>query len=533
MHTANIDRREAIREYEIPLMSVSCQSDSFKIPPDDLWVNVQEDQIFLWSERLQKRIIPRLSSAFNYTRSSFPAFRFLCDLQNQGIKTNCRFDLSSFFPDLDFYPRVQYKQAILSLATWNVKREKWQHILQQRSKDHQVADLKHLVYEMHLPRYISINESDNQIILDCRKNIDLGILLKAAKNKEIMIIKEFPFLNMKKSIVNDELYRPFINQFVASLYHTEKVYNPSLSSPYPFKNGQLKRRKYSSGSEWLYFKIYCHPSRSNELLIKEILPLSQQWELEGILKQWFFVRFSDPEYHLRIRFNINPDRIQKIISDFTEKCSILINYGIISNFQIAVYERELERYTPELIDKVENVFCSSTMLIIEYLKKEANDILNLNYCNIAFVHIEALLNTFGFSLPDKIELFYQLYHSFYGEFKQSNDLRNKLRKKFRELRSSLRSDISENVENPNLPDTLLIEKIDKFKKAQVSLIKKMNEWPTAQRNRLTGDIVHMHLNRLFTDRQRKQEVILYYCLWKYYHSEQARGMQKIKSYAYF
>jgi hypothetical protein len=39
---------------------------------------------------------------------------------------------------------------------------------------------------------------------------------------------------------------------------------------------------------------------------------------------------------------------------------------------------------------------------------------------------------------------------------------------------------------------------------------------TAKRKtQLLADLIHMHLNRLFIDQQRNQELIVYYCLYKH------------------
>jgi hypothetical protein len=40
--------------------------------------------------------------------------------------------------------------------------------------------------------------------------------------------------------------------------------------------------------------------------------------------------------------------------------------------------------------------------------------------------------------------------------------------------------------------------------------------------KLAADILHMHLNRLFNEKQRSQEFIIYYLLYKYYLSVKAR-----------
>jgi hypothetical protein len=42
-----------------------------------------------------------------------------------------------------------------------------------------------------------------------------------------------------------------------------------------------------------------------------------------------------------------------------------------------------------------------------------------------------------------------------------------------------------------------------------------------RKNQLLADLIHMHLNRIFIDRQRNQELIIYYCLYKYQVSVKA------------
>ena len=532
LHTANIDRREAVRDYEIPLMAASCRDHKFRIPPDDLWVNVRGDKILLWSKSLQKNIIPRLSSAYNYTRSELPVFRFLCDLQNQGIKTNFSFDLASFFPGLSFYPRVRYHAAIIQLATWHVKKEQFQHIPEQKPGADQFISLKGLLRELHCPEYISVNEGDKQMVLDCRKDIDMEILLKEMKNKEAVIIKEFPFIHEKKPLISDTFHDPYIHQFAASLYHHKKIYHPLSPPPMDSKSDGIIIRRYLPGSEWLYFKIYCHPLRANEILTQRILSLTRHWVKKNYLKKWFFICYHDPEYHLRIRFNIQAASAQKIITDFTKACSDLISNDIINDFQIAVYERESERYTPGLIEEVENVFSAGSLLTVEYLKMVSSGRLICTLSRFAFLCLDTMLDIFQYSLPDRECLFHQLYDSFYAEFIPSGDLRNQLKTKFREIRHSFQQK-SECGHHSGLSDIFSTGETEAFKNAHIALAEKVQGRPPAQKNRLAGDIIHMHLNRLFQSDQRKQETILYYCLWRHYESVRLREQSNAKFSACF
>ena len=45
--------------------------------------------------------------------------------------------------------------------------------------------------------------------------------------------------------------------------------------------------------------------------------------------------------------------------------------------------------------------------------------------------------------------------------------------------------------------------------------------------KLAADIIHMHLNRLFNEKQRSHEFIIYYLLYKYYLSVKARKEKRI------
>src|SRR5262249_46206428 len=56
------------------------------------------------------------------------------------------------------------------------------------------------------------------------------------------------------------------------------------------------RRRFAPGSEWTYAKLYCGRAAADRLLAEQIAPLA------GIADQWFFIRYEDPDFHLRVRF---------------------------------------------------------------------------------------------------------------------------------------------------------------------------------------------------------------------------------------
>lgn len=83
----NILTRPTIHTYEIPYMGQSSVPPDYQIPLSDLMVSVRNDAIILRSKRLNRRVIPRLTTAHNFT-NGLPIYRFLCDLQQQDAQLN-------------------------------------------------------------------------------------------------------------------------------------------------------------------------------------------------------------------------------------------------------------------------------------------------------------------------------------------------------------------------------------------------------------------------------------------------------------
>jgi hypothetical protein len=61
------------------------------------------------------------------------------------------------------------------------------------------------------------------------------------------------------------------------------------------------QRTFVIGDKWLYYKIYCGVKTADMLLLEVIKSLTEQLIEEKIIDRWFFIRYSDPEPHVRFR----------------------------------------------------------------------------------------------------------------------------------------------------------------------------------------------------------------------------------------
>ncbi|WP_461791538.1 lantibiotic dehydratase [Pedobacter sp.] len=116
--TDNVNRREHLYATELPIGSWSTLAEPLRL--EDIIVSVSEGQILLHHARSGARLVPRLASAYNHGRSDLDLFRFLCDLQYQGIQSRLGLDLQAMFPHLEHYPRVYFQETIACAAKWRL-----------------------------------------------------------------------------------------------------------------------------------------------------------------------------------------------------------------------------------------------------------------------------------------------------------------------------------------------------------------------------------------------------------------------------
>jgi thiopeptide-type bacteriocin biosynthesis protein len=492
LHTANINRRPHFYNYEIPVLTGSVLPENKQIQLSDLLVSVREGQVCLRSKKLKKRIVPRLSSAFNYSRNDLPVFRFLCDLQGQGIDAYLNFSLASIVPGLPFYPRVTYKSCILQLAEWHLDVTELRKV--QSSEDPFIA-FHRLADSLKLPNYFSYCVGDNFLVLNRDQEEDIHLFLKEVEQQKAVTLKEFPFICLTKTETcgGQKLFPQYIASMILQkeVYHHRQVF---------MSQRQLKTQT----NDWVYYKLYCHPLSSDIILRYHLFPLIEKLKKDNLVKSWFWVRYNDPEYHLRIRVRVRPKAKPKVIQLFSVCLEKLCSGKLASHFQTDRYKRELERYSPQLIGKVEDVFRASSEWVAAYINQQNE----LNYEDpvvmlYAVVSGAVILN--AFSIRDQAGLCKKAFAGFFAEFNAPKDLKTEMEKLYRQLEKEI--------------DGILYAGT---KKQQFeSLIQSINNLVEAHHNsnvkevsleKLALDIIHMHLNRLFIYNQRYFEMIHYYLL---------------------
>lgn len=213
--TGNILRRPVLRNYEIVYLANSGAEKKNTIDLNDLYLFVKNDKLILRSKKLDKEIIPCLSNAHNFSNNSLPVYYFLCDLQAQNTKPIFNFSWGILESHYNYFPRVEYKEIILSKARWIISKIDILSFLKLEEKELFDAFSNWRITK-NMPRFVNWVNSDNTLLLDFQTEIGIQLFLKSIQNRDKIILEEFLFT--KESITKNTAGESLSNQFIISFF---------------------------------------------------------------------------------------------------------------------------------------------------------------------------------------------------------------------------------------------------------------------------------------------------------------------------
>ncbi|KIA95639.1 MULTISPECIES: thiopeptide-type bacteriocin biosynthesis protein [unclassified Flavobacterium] len=278
-------------------------------------------------------------------------------------------------------------------------------------------------------------------------------------------------------------------------------------------------RNFILGSEWMYYKFYLGDKTSDTFLINILKPLIEIFIDRNYIDKWFFIRYADPEPHLRVRFHIKNTRyITEINELLYHELKFHMDTKAIHKVQIDTYKRELERYGTYTIEESESLFYLNSdfsLKLIEYTEDTKEKWL------LGMKYIDVFLNDCGFNLSEKRRLFESLKNGFSLEFGANKYTNKQLNEKYRESRALI---ISTLENSDDYFDIIMAQHTELSRDFIKSIVDKGNSVDSSfSFNNTIDSFIHMHCNRLFQTKQRIHEWILYDFLFRYYDGKLARN----------
>ncbi len=278
-------------------------------------------------------------------------------------------------------------------------------------------------------------------------------------------------------------------------------------------------RTFVPGEAWLYYKLFTG-AKTADLILKDYLwPTILQLKQENVIDKWFFVRYNDPDFHIRLRLHLTPSmQFSKVLSTITTVLKTTFCSECIWRVQLDSYDRELERYGKETIVLAETIFFRDSECAISFLASYRNLESDLEKWLLALYILISYLESFGFSSESNLQFLEELRDSYAKEFNMDRSLKKQLDAKYRNFK--------QDIEQLVIKTPCFIKELDHAIVPLKSAICAITTHIEISNNKkvVLASLMHMHMNRMFCAKNRLYELVCYDFLFRLYRSRKARGL---------
>jgi thiopeptide-type bacteriocin biosynthesis protein len=523
----NVLWRPSLYQYEIPYLGRPGSTPDRHLHIGDLLVSVRRGEAILYSRRLQRRVIPRLATAHNFAKATLPTiYRFLSLLQAQSGRYVPSLNWGQF-AKLPFLPRVRFGHVILSLAQWIIPAgdvsDAWRETGAAR-----FAAVQRARSRLGLPRWVVAGEGDQLMAVDLNNALSVDAFVQGAKPGACLRVRE---LYPDRPLVTGPEGR-FYHELVIPMRYQPGGERGSRTLGRPAAMNPAGRR-FLPGSEWLYLKIYGGADALRCFLRARLPPLIQTLTRQGLLNNWFFVRYGDPWNHLRLRLEATSREAAKTVHALgLDAISGKLGGGNIWRIQLDTYEREIERYGgAEGIIAAEALFCADSDAALEVVSAEAAPTAPDTQLRWAAVGTDALLSDFDLTTRERASLLAALAASYQEEFAIGAAERAWLGDRFRVERWNLAPLF--HGAHADFPGTAIFARRSERNRPIVEQFRRLVHTGVLALpiQALLPSLVHMHVNRLIETDWRWHELLLYDMLARWYGAQLARAASANRGHA--
>ncbi len=472
----------------------------------DIYVGANKERFYLTLREGMKELIVTSGNRLALLYAPFP-LRFMRDISYRNNQ------IFHSFPWLDlettcFLPRVKFKKTILSPAQWKVDCFQL-GIDQQESLQAIEKHFQEWSQKWKLPQYFYLVEVDRRILINSQHPSQMQeIYSRLKKGVEVKLTEkikqtEGQWVKSQNGTHLSEFVVPFVK-------NKEVATSPRFPIP-AYTQVPVSLRWKIPGSEWLFLKLYMEINKENRFLIEQCDQLCYDLLKQNIITNWFFIRYSDPNPHVRLRFVGEKEQIAlRLIPAIHPWMIMLLDKRYVNNLSVAAYEREVERYGgEELIEPAEAVFCADTTTSIALIRLMLGKSLAFPEEVLTAISLLDLLKNLGLDRKSQLSFF------------KMQEMSGEELKGFREWKPAL-LEVSQALFNDRVElqyEELFqafqprheILNIFKIKLQEIDKQKKL----TAPLHQIYNSILHMHCNRLLgrdVAKERKARLYAYHTL---------------------
>ncbi len=507
----NILARPVLRDYELVLMGRSGAPAQRQIRIDELTVRLDGDRVVLFCPRLNAEVRPRMTTAHNPSYRGFGLYRFLTALQNDGVTGALGWTWGAL-ESAPALPRVTAGTLVLARARWRLNVAELESITGADA----AAGWHALTARRGLPRELLVVDADNRLYVDTSSPALIAAAAKVLRGEHEAVVEETLDSRVAagpQGHFSHELIVPLVRQ------------RDAVPAPKPPPAPRV-RRTFAPGSEWLYLKVYTGTASADRILTASLGPVLAELRNDEVIDHWFFLRYADPEPHLRIRLHGDPAALDAAaLPRLTAALTPYLDDGTVWNVALDSYHREIERYGGDNgIELAEHIHAADSDAVIETLNMLDGDDGAQARWKLSLYATHRLLIDAGLTTAARRDWARAGAARYRTEYPDAPNLESGIGRRWRDDRADLTTLLDDTAPHPYEPGRAV------FRRRSRLITPLLDELADRSRRGMLSQPIEVllhsfsHLNavRLLRSAARTHELVLLSFLDRYYASQIAR-----------
>ncbi|MER8092840.1 lantibiotic dehydratase [Streptomyces goshikiensis] len=368
---ANVAIRPAVHAYEIPVNVAPTAAPEQVIDLADIHVGAADEGLRLYSARLGRELVV----VQNHMLSPYGApnvCRFLLEVSRARYATPAGFGWGPV-EGAPHLPRVVRGRVVVRAAEWN---------LYPAGAPRSADEVARWRRDLEVPRYVYLADDDNRLLLDLDHPLCVDELLaelgggagsgSGSGSGRVTLHEALP--GPDSAWLRDGSGRGHLSEVVIPLIATTARESGSGLAPEEIrrKAAPAAHPAHLPGSAWSYLRLYAARDLHDEIAATELPSLLPQLlEAGADPDRWFYIRYADPDAHLRIRVRTAepagaPAAALPALLAWGEG---LVRRGLAERLEVATYHPEISRYGgPAVHDAVEELFAANSDVSCQLLR---------------------------------------------------------------------------------------------------------------------------------------------------------------------
>ncbi|MFF6778816.1 lantibiotic dehydratase [Streptomyces sp. NPDC012637] len=370
--SANVATVPPLLPYRIPLgvPASAADGDVTDLRPEDLAVHADLNRMWVVHTPTGRTVRPVSHSMLNPSSGHLPyVARFLLDLGYEGHDWCAPWNWGSWAaaPAL---PRVRLGRTVLAPARWlpdGALREDAAARADGTGPGWREAVAAWRL-RLGVPRYVLLARADNRVTVDLDDPRHLLVLHDEVKRPQGLVVTEW-YGGPEGTGWFAGPDGPHACELVVPLF-ARRPRPAAAPAARPAAPAPAGRRAVLPGGEWLYAKLYVPDGLQDQVLSRHVSRLvgSEAVRAAGA-DGWFFLRYADPDPHLRLRFQGKPETLWPVLLPAVrEWAEELRDAGLADRLVLDTYDPETERYGgPAALGHAERVFHADSAAVLAQL----------------------------------------------------------------------------------------------------------------------------------------------------------------------